>query len=210
MPRSPRATSRTSPRTDAGVAVQAVTVTLLAAIGLVLTWRNRDLRLFVGGLAMITYALPAMVPGRREQGSSLGYWAFWMQVGGMFGMTFWGSPKRVGLLPYFVTIAMNSPQSHVEATLGQGNTGRPGVAEALVESAGLRVVERGAVQVTAEFPDLDTFLRAAVAAGPSFPAIEQVGEPKCREALGLAYADAVVPGIGMRIVSELGWLSAAK
>ncbi|HUW17374.1 MAG TPA: class I SAM-dependent methyltransferase [Actinomycetes bacterium] len=133
-----------------------------------------------------------------------------LRTGGMFGMTFWGSPKRVGLLPYFVTIAMNSPQSHVEATLGQGNTGRPGVAEALVESAGLRVVERGAVQVTAEFPDLDTFLRAAVAAGPSFPAIEQVGEPKFREALGLAYADAVVPGIGMRIVSELGWLSAAK
>ncbi|MDT4884631.1 Cytochrome C and Quinol oxidase polypeptide I [compost metagenome] len=38
-------------------------------------------------LAMITYALPAMAPGRSEQGSSLGYWAFWMQVGGMFGMT---------------------------------------------------------------------------------------------------------------------------
>ncbi|EWS63238.1 Nitric oxide reductase subunit B [Hydrogenophaga sp. T4] len=38
-------------------------------------------------LAMITYALPAMAPGRSEQGSSLGYWAFWMQLGGMFGMT---------------------------------------------------------------------------------------------------------------------------
>jgi nitric oxide reductase subunit B len=38
-------------------------------------------------LAMITYALPAMVPGRNEKGSSLGYWAFWMQLGGMFGMT---------------------------------------------------------------------------------------------------------------------------
>ncbi len=38
-------------------------------------------------LAMITYALPAMVPGRREEGTSLGYWAFWLQLGGMFGMT---------------------------------------------------------------------------------------------------------------------------
>ncbi|MFP5444097.1 MAG: cbb3-type cytochrome c oxidase subunit I, partial [Betaproteobacteria bacterium] len=37
-------------------------------------------------LAMITYALPAMT-GRSEQGSSLGYWAFWMQLSGMFGMT---------------------------------------------------------------------------------------------------------------------------
>lgn len=38
-------------------------------------------------LAMITYALPAMTHGRREQGSSLGYWAFWLQMAGMFGMT---------------------------------------------------------------------------------------------------------------------------
>jgi nitric oxide reductase subunit B len=38
-------------------------------------------------LAMITYALPSLTSGRREQGSPVGYWAFWMQLGGMFGMT---------------------------------------------------------------------------------------------------------------------------
>ena len=38
-------------------------------------------------LAMITYALPAMTPGRHERGSGIGYWAFWLQIGGMFGMT---------------------------------------------------------------------------------------------------------------------------
>jgi nitric oxide reductase subunit B len=38
-------------------------------------------------MAMITFALPSMTPGRREGGSALGYWAFWLQVGGMFGMT---------------------------------------------------------------------------------------------------------------------------
>lgn len=38
-------------------------------------------------MAMITYALPAMTPDRREEGSSLGYWAFWLQIAGMFGMT---------------------------------------------------------------------------------------------------------------------------
>ena len=37
-------------------------------------------------LAMITYALPAMT-GRNEQGSTIGYWAFWLQLAGMFGMT---------------------------------------------------------------------------------------------------------------------------
>jgi hypothetical protein len=48
------------PRTDAGVVAQAVIVTALAVVALVLTWRNRDLRLFVGGLAMITYAWMAL------------------------------------------------------------------------------------------------------------------------------------------------------
>jgi nitric oxide reductase subunit B len=38
-------------------------------------------------LAMISYALPAMAPGRREEGSSIGYWSFWLQIAGMFGMT---------------------------------------------------------------------------------------------------------------------------
>jgi nitric oxide reductase subunit B len=38
-------------------------------------------------MAMITYALPSMTPGRSEQGTTLGYWAFWLQLAGMFGMT---------------------------------------------------------------------------------------------------------------------------
>src|SRR5690606_9206197 len=38
-------------------------------------------------MAMISYALPSMTHGRREQGSSIGYWAFWLQISGMFGMT---------------------------------------------------------------------------------------------------------------------------
>lgn len=82
------------------------------------------------------------------------------------------------------------------------------MAEALVESAGLRVLERGAVAVTGEFPDLETFLRAALSAGPSFPAIEHVGEAALRSALEAAFAPAVVPGLGLRITSEFGWLTA--
>jgi nitric oxide reductase subunit B len=38
-------------------------------------------------LAMITFALPSLSPQRREQGTSMGYWAFWLQLAGMFGMT---------------------------------------------------------------------------------------------------------------------------
>jgi nitric oxide reductase subunit B len=38
-------------------------------------------------LAMIAYALPSMTHNRSEEGSAVGFWAFWMQLGGMFGMT---------------------------------------------------------------------------------------------------------------------------
>jgi SAM-dependent methyltransferase len=133
-----------------------------------------------------------------------------LEPGGRFAMTFWGPPKRLGLLPYFMAIAENSPPSHVTATLGQSDTGRPGVAEAMIESAELHVLERGTVSVTNEFPDLETFVRGAVAAGPSFPAIEQVGEEQFREALRAAFADAVQPGLGLRITSEFGWVTARR
>ena len=38
-------------------------------------------------LAMISYAMPALTPGRQERGSAVGYWSFWLQLAGMFGMT---------------------------------------------------------------------------------------------------------------------------
>lgn len=38
-------------------------------------------------LGMITYALPLLTRNRPESGSSIGYWAFWLQITGMFGMT---------------------------------------------------------------------------------------------------------------------------
>lgn len=38
-------------------------------------------------LAMISYALPSFTRERPERGTSLGYWAFWLQISGMFGMT---------------------------------------------------------------------------------------------------------------------------
>ena len=52
-----------------------------------------------------------------------------VRPGGMVGFTFWGSPKRLGLLPYFATLVELSPDDHVAATINQGETGRPGVAE---------------------------------------------------------------------------------
>ncbi|MDB5919270.1 MAG: nitric oxide reductase [Massilia sp.] len=37
-------------------------------------------------MAMITYAAPSLTR-RPEEGTTMGYWSFWLQLGGMFGMT---------------------------------------------------------------------------------------------------------------------------
>jgi nitric oxide reductase subunit B len=38
-------------------------------------------------LAMISYTLPHLARGRSEDSSAIGYWSFWLQLGGMFGIT---------------------------------------------------------------------------------------------------------------------------
>ncbi len=58
-------------------------------------------------LAMITFALPSMAPGHSERGSSIGYWAFWLQLGGMFGMTLSFATAGIG-------------QVYLERILGMG------------------------------------------------------------------------------------------
>ena len=58
-------------------------------------------------LAMITFALPSMVPGRSESGSSIGYWSFWLQLSGMFGMTLSFATAGIG-------------QVYLERILGMG------------------------------------------------------------------------------------------
>ena len=58
-------------------------------------------------LAMITFALPSMAPGHSERGSSIGYWSFWLQLSGMFGMTLSFATAGIG-------------QVYLERILGMG------------------------------------------------------------------------------------------
>ena len=55
------------------------------------------------------------------------------------------------------------------------NIAHPGVAEAMLESTGFEVTERGARVSTLEWPDADTAWRAIASIGPAVPALEHVG-----------------------------------
>jgi SAM-dependent methyltransferase len=126
--------------------------------------------------------------------------------GGLVGFTFWGSPKRLGLLPYFAALLELSPPNHVDATLNQGDTGRPGVAERMLADAGLEYVDRGTAHVVNEWPDLDLAVRALAAAGPSWPALQQAGPERFADAMREAIRPHYTEGLGVRIVSEFGWI----
>ena len=109
-------------------------------------------------------------------------------------------------MSYFATLVELSPPSHAEATLNQGNTGRPGVAEQMLADAGLEFVDRGTAQVVNEWPDVDLAVRALAAAGPSWPALQQAGYDRFDAALREAIGPLWTEGLGVRIVSEFGWI----
>jgi SAM-dependent methyltransferase len=128
--------------------------------------------------------------------------------GGRLGLTFWGRYEHLGLLPYFLKVIELSPPSHGEASREQGDTGRLGVIEDMLLSTGFHPLERGTVNVTSEWPDLETAVRALAAAGPSIPAIEAVGYEAFCDALREVIEPLHVDGLGIRISSEFGWITA--
>jgi ubiquinone/menaquinone biosynthesis C-methylase UbiE len=129
-----------------------------------------------------------------------------VRPGGLAGFSFWGSPRRLGLLPYFAALLELSPPGHVDATLNQGDTGRPGVAEQMLADAGLEFAGRGTAQVINEWPDADLAIRALASAGPSWQALHAAGYDRFAEVMREAIRPLCTEGLGVRIVSEFGWI----
>lgn len=78
----------------------------------------------------------------------------------------------------------------------------------MLRSAGFEPEANGTVEVTNEWPDVDTAVRALAAAGPAFPAIESAGYETFCDALRDVVAPLHQPDLGIRISSELGWVTA--
>jgi SAM-dependent methyltransferase len=125
---------------------------------------------------------------------------------GQVGLTFWGRYERLGLMPYFLTVIELSPPSHQSATMQQGETRV--VIETMLTEAEFVVREHGTVDVTNEWPDVQTAVRALAAAGPSLPAVEAVGYDVFCAALRERIEPLHHPGVGVRLTSEFGWVTA--
>src|SRR5262249_22563387 len=126
--------------------------------------------------------------------------------GGRLGLTFWGSFERMGLLPYFLKVIELSPPSHQSATTEIGDTAN--VVSEMLHATGFELERTGAIEVVNEWPDVETAVRALAAAGPAVPAIRSVGYASfCDELRGIA-APLHDEHLGVRISSELGWVTA--
>ncbi len=97
-----------------------------------------------------------------------------LKPGGRIGISFWGK-GHLDLRPCFITFALNSPETHMDGMRRTNDIARPGVAEAMLESTGFEVLERGGRTSTVEWPDADTAWRAISSVGPAVPALEKVG-----------------------------------
>ena len=111
-------------------------------------------------------------------------------------------------MPYFMKVIELSPPSHQSASTEQGETGRAGVVEEMLAATGFCLLDRGTVEVVNEWPDVETAVRGLAAAGPSLPAIESVGYDTFCRALTDSLAPLHDPDLGVRIVSEFGWVTA--
>lgn len=125
---------------------------------------------------------------------------------GMLGLTYWGAFERMGLMAYFLTVIQHSPPSHQAANIELGETST--VIANMLRATDFALVEQGTVEVINEWPDVDTAVRALAAAGPSVPAIEAIGYDDFCRALREVIAPMSDGGTGVRISSELGWVTA--
>ena len=125
---------------------------------------------------------------------------------GRFGTTFWGRFERLGLMPYFLKVIELSPATHGATNVEHGDT--QNVIEDMLKATGFGDLERGTITVINEWPDVSTAVRALAAAGPSVPAIEAVGYEAFCSAIAEAVAPSYEDGLGVRITSEFGWVTA--
>lgn len=106
-----------------------------------------------------------------------------VRPGGRVAVTGWGPPHRCEFLTAVmprVAPLMPPPPSGAPAEHPVLALSKPGALAALLEEAGLRVVDHGEVACPFVFPSLEASWRANASAGPNQVAIEHSGEEAVR------------------------------
>lgn len=111
-----------------------------------------------------------------------------LRPGGLAAITFWGRSSELDLRDFFIVLGTAEAQVG-EELMDLAQIGRPGVAEAMFDAAGLDVVTRGTTAARFEFPDDDIAWRALRSPGVAAPSLAAVGEDELRSRV----LDAIAP-----------------
>jgi SAM-dependent methyltransferase len=102
--------------------------------------------------------------------------------GGKLGMVIWAPPNESQQTSVMAAIAaLATPQP--PGAPGPFALSAPGVAESVLEEAGLRLVDKGEVPVMAVYPDAEAACRVMMAGSAGVRAIQHSGEERVRQAI---------------------------
>ncbi len=142
-------------------------------------------------------------------GDAVGEMARVLKPGGMLAVTFWGPGKNLDLRDFF--IAMGSAVPAVgEELMDLATIGKPGVAEAMIEAAGLQLTARGSTSAMFEWPDREIAWRALRSPGVSHPPLQILGESKLRDLVLEAIAPFEAPDGSYLMRNELTHVIATR
>jgi len=117
--------------------------------------------------------------------------------GGRFAMTVWGDVKK-SPGGWMMTPFRWATPDKVQHQADMVALGRPGVGEAFLAERGFDVGERFEVPFVIEFPDPETYARGLSSTGPSYEAIQEVGEERFLAMMTAHAAEHVRNGLPLR------------
>jgi ubiquinone/menaquinone biosynthesis C-methylase UbiE len=129
--------------------------------------------------------------------------------GAHVAITVFGRPERCESTNLFGSLGQLLP-AQAGADEGGPALHEVGTLERLASGAGLTPREAGYVELAEEYPDLDTFLRGYLAAGPVVSAIRTLGEESVRDALTEGVRPLMTASGGVRFEDEYRYLIATR
>jgi ubiquinone/menaquinone biosynthesis C-methylase UbiE len=127
--------------------------------------------------------------------------------GASVAITAFGRPDKCESTLVFGSVGQLLP-AQAEADGGGRALHEEGTLETLASEAGLTPKEAGYFELAEEYPDLATFLRGYLAAGPIVRAARSLGEQAVRDALTEGVRSLMTAGGGVRFEDELRYLIA--
>lgn len=128
--------------------------------------------------------------------------------GGRVALTCWDFNQPSDHLHVLAEIVRLQDARHSASSVRQGETGTPGLAEDMLRGAGFTPRRSASAPVTHEWPDRDIAIRALLANGPAWAAIDHSGERAVRDAIAHALEPFDDADLGVRLQSQYQYVIA--